>query len=36
VVRWRLCDLASWIHEEYGISVDVSTVSRTLRAMGLG
>lgn len=34
VVRWRLCDLASWIHEEYGISVDESTVSRTLRAMG--
>ena len=34
VVRWRLCDLASWIHEEYGISVDELTVSRTLRAMG--
>jgi transposase len=34
MVRWRLCDLASWIHEEYGISLDESTVSRTLRAMG--
>lgn len=34
VVRWRLCDLASWIHEEYGISLDCSMVSRTLRAMG--
>lgn len=34
VVRWRLCDLASWIHEEYGISMDESPVSRTLRAMG--
>ena len=34
VVRWRLCDLASWIHGEYGISLDESTVSRTLHAMG--
>lgn len=34
VVRWRLSDLAAWIRDEYGISVDVSTLSRTLRAMG--
>lgn len=34
VVRWRLSDLAAWLHEEFAISVDQSTVSRTLRAMG--
>ncbi len=34
VVRWRLCDLVSWIGEEFAISLDQSTVSRTLRDMG--
>ena len=34
VVRWRLSDLVAWIRGEFGISLDGSTVSRTLRAMG--
>ena len=34
VVRWRLCVLVSWIDEAFGVSLDESTVSRTLRAMG--
>ena len=34
VVRWRLADLAQWIFEEFRISLDCSTVSRELRALG--
>jgi transposase len=34
VVRWRLKDLAQWIWEEYGISLDETTVGRQLRALG--
>mgnify|MGYP001238546204 CR=1 FL=1 len=34
VVRWRLSDLVAWVRDEFGISVDVSTLSRMLRAMG--
>ena len=34
VVRWRLKDLAQWVWEEYGISVDEDTVGKALRAMG--
>lgn len=34
VVRWRLCDLAAWLYENYEVSVDLSTVSRMLRYMG--
>ena len=34
VLRWRLCDLVAWIHDAFAISVDPSTVSRTLRSMG--
>lgn len=34
VVRWRLTDLAQWLHEEFGVSVHFGTVSRELRAMG--
>jgi len=34
VVRWRLRDLASWIHEEFGISMDETTVSQELKALG--
>ncbi|MDP6875766.1 MAG: helix-turn-helix domain-containing protein, partial [Alphaproteobacteria bacterium] len=34
VVRWRLIDLAQWLWEEYRVSVDQSTVSRELKALG--
>ena len=34
VVRWRLKDLAQWIWEEFRISVDETTVSRELKALG--
>ncbi len=34
VVRWRLKDLAQWIFEEFGISLDETTVGRELRALG--
>lgn len=33
VVRWRLVDLAQWIHAEFGISVSQQTLSRVLRGM---
>jgi len=34
VVRWRLKDLAQWVVEEFGISLDETTVGRELKAMG--
>lgn len=34
VVRWRLKDLAQWIFEEFGVSMDESTVGKTVRALG--
>lgn len=34
VVRWRLADLAQWLWDEYRVSVDQSTVSRELKALG--
>ena len=34
VVRWRLCDLVGWLHQEYRITVSDSTISRILRDMG--
>jgi len=34
IVRWRLCDLAQWLFEEFGVSLDQTTVSRELKAMG--
>lgn len=34
VVRWRRCDLAQWIWEEFAISLDESTVGRELRKLG--
>ena len=34
VVRWRRKDLAVWIFEEFGISLEESSVGRELRAMG--
>ncbi len=34
VVRWRLCDLVSWVHDAFGVTLDQSTLSRTLRDLG--
>ncbi len=34
VVRWRRCDLAQWIWEEFAISVNETTVGRVLRELG--
>ena len=34
VVRWRLKDLARWLFEEFGVSLDESTVGRELKALG--
>ncbi len=34
VVRWRLKDLVQWIFGEFRISLDQSTVSRELKALG--
>ena len=34
VVRWRLKDLVQWIWEEFGISLDETTVGRELKALG--
>jgi transposase len=34
VVRWRLCDLAQWLWEEFRVSVSEQTPSREVRAMG--
>lgn len=34
VVRWRLCDLAQWLNEEYGVSLSEQTMSREMRALG--
>jgi transposase len=34
VVRWRLCDLAQWLWEEFRVSVSEQTLSREVRAMG--
>ena len=34
VVRWRLIDLVQWLHDEFAVSLDVSTVSRELKKLG--
>lgn len=34
VVRWRLSDLAAWLHEAFGVSVSETTVSRALKRLG--
>ena len=34
VVRWRLKDLVQWLYEEFRVSLDESTVSRELKALG--
>ena len=34
VVRWRRCDLAAWLKEQFGVSLAETTVGRELRRMG--
>jgi transposase len=34
VVRWRLVDLAGWIYDEYGVSLDTSRLGRILKKLG--
>ena len=34
VVRWRLVDLASWVHEEFGVSLSEAAMSRLVRRLG--
>lgn len=34
VVRWRIKDLVWWLHEEFALSVDETTVGRALKEMG--
>lgn len=34
VVRWRLIDLVYWLHEEFAVSLDETTVGRELRKLG--
>jgi len=34
VVRWRLCDLAQWIWDEFRIAISRQTLSRELRRQG--
>ena len=34
VVRWRRCDLTQWLWEEFGVSIEESTVGRELKALG--
>ena len=34
VVCWRLEDLAQWIFEDFGISLDETTLGRELKALG--
>ena len=34
VVRWRLSDLVQWLHEEFEVSLDETTVGRELKKRG--
>ena len=34
VVRWRRCDLAPWLREQFGVSLAETTVGRELRRIG--
>lgn len=34
IVRWRLRDLVSFVHAEFGVTIDESTLGRNSRAMG--
>ena len=36
VVRWRLVDLAGWIYDEYGVSLDTTRLGRILKSLGYG
>ncbi len=33
VVRWRLSDLVQWLHEEFAVSLDETTISRELKEL---
>jgi arginine repressor len=33
-VRWRLIDLVQWLHDEFAVSLDETTVSRELKKLG--
>ena len=35
VVRWRLMDLAQWLHDEFATRISIQTLSREMRALGL-
>lgn len=34
VVRWRLIDLARWLHDEFGVSLTETTVGREMKKLG--
>lgn len=34
VVRWRLTDLVQWLHDEFAVSLDETTVGRELKKLG--
>src|SRR3546814_8041881 len=34
VVRWRVIDLVQWLHEEFAVSLDETTVGRELKKLG--
>jgi transposase len=34
VVRWRLIDLCRWLHDEFAVSLDETTVGRELKKLG--
>lgn len=34
VVRWRLIDLVQWLHDEFAVSLDETTVGRELKKLG--
>jgi transposase len=34
VVRWRLIDLAQWLHDEFGVALDETNISRELKKLG--
>jgi putative transposase len=34
VVRWRLSDLVQWLHDEFAVSLDETTVGRELKKLG--
>ncbi|MDR7154365.1 transposase [Sphingobium xenophagum] len=35
VVRWRLMDLARWLHDEFGVSLTETTVGRELKSWAM-